>query len=113
MKPTVAAALLFIVSVSLAVAQQQPPDQVARANVGTVGVIIGTEGGTYARTGADLTILDDGTFLVLPTLRNGSLQNLSDLRCFRGVDIGFVQADALTYHATSNSIVGLAAAVTR
>ena len=40
MKPMVAATFLFIVSVSLAAAQQ-----VARANEGTVGVITGTEGG--------------------------------------------------------------------
>src|ERR1700729_3244965 len=55
------------------------------------------EGGTYARTGADLTILDDQTLRVLPSLGKGSLQNLSDILYLRGVDIGFVQADALTY----------------
>ncbi len=48
------AALLCIVSASLAVAQPLP-NQVARANGGTVGVITGMDGGTYARTGADLT----------------------------------------------------------
>ena len=73
------------------------PDQVARANEGTVGVITGMEGGTYARTGADLTILDDGTLRVLPTLGKGSLQNLADILYLKGVDVGFVQADALTY----------------
>ena len=97
MKLKIAAALLFIVSASPAVAQQQPPDQVARANEGTVGVITGMEGGTYARTGADLTILDDGTLRVLPMLGKGSLQNLSDILYLKGVDIGFVQSDALTY----------------
>jgi len=80
-----------------AVAQQQPPDQVARANEGTVGVITGMEGGTYARTGADLTILDDGTLRVLPMLGKGSLQNLSDILYLKGVDVGFVQSDALAY----------------
>jgi TRAP transporter TAXI family solute receptor len=60
-------------------------------------VITGMEGGTYARTGADLTILDDDSLRVLPTLGKGSLQNLSDILYLRGVDIGFVQADALTY----------------
>ena len=80
-----------------AVAQQQPPDQVARANEGTVGVITGMEGGTYARTGADLTILDDGTLRVLPMLGKGSLQDLSDILYLKGVDVGFVQSDALAY----------------
>ncbi len=97
MKLIVAATLLCLVSASLTVAQQQPPDQVARANEGTVGVITGMEGGTYARTGADLTILDDGSLRVLPTLGKGSLQNLSDILYLKGVDIGFVQADALAY----------------
>jgi uncharacterized protein len=60
-------------------------------------VITGMEGGTYARTGADLTILDDGALRVLPTQGKGSLQNLSDILYLKGVDIGFVQADALTY----------------
>jgi TRAP transporter TAXI family solute receptor len=96
-KLKVAAALLFIASAAPAVAQQQPPGQIARANEGTVGVITGMEGGTYARTGADLTILDDGTLRVLPTLGKGSLQNLSDILYLKGVDIGFVQSDALTY----------------
>jgi uncharacterized protein len=80
---------------SPAMAQQQP--SVVRANQGVVGVITGMEGGTYARTGADLTILDDDTLRVLPTLGKGSLQNLSDILYLRGIDIGFVQADALTY----------------
>jgi TRAP transporter TAXI family solute receptor len=65
------------------------------------------EGGTYARTGADLTILDDDTLRVLPTLGKGSLQNLSDILYLRGVDVGFVQADALTYAQQHNMFPGL------
>jgi TRAP-type uncharacterized transport system substrate-binding protein len=110
MKLMIAATVLSVVSASLAVAQQRPanqagpavaqqrqPDQIARANEGTVGVITGMEGGTYARTGADLTILDDGTLRVLPMLGKGSLQNLSDILYLKGVDVGFVQSDALAY----------------
>ena len=74
-----------------------PGPQISRGNQGVVGVITGMEGGTYARTGADLTILDDEALRVLPTLGKGSLQNLSDILYLRGIDIGFVQADALTY----------------
>jgi uncharacterized protein len=91
-------ALLCIAFAAGAQAQaQQTGDPIARANQGVVGVITGMEGGTYARTGADLTILDDDTLRVLPTLGKGSLQNLSDILYLKGVDIGFVQADALTY----------------
>lgn len=83
-------------------AQGQTQGPVAHANQGTVGVITGMEGGTYARTAADLTILDDDTLRVLPTLGKGSLQNLSDILYLRGIDIGFVQADALTYAKQHN-----------
>ena len=83
-------------------AQQQPAGEVYRANQGTVGVITGMEGGTYAQTAADLTILDDGTLRVLPIIGKGLLQNLSDILYLRGVDVGFVQADALTYAKQHN-----------
>ena len=81
---------------------RQPQDPIASANQGTVGVITGMEGGTYARTAADLTILDSDTLRVLPTLGKGSLQNLSDILYLKGIDIGFVQADALTYAKRHN-----------
>jgi TRAP transporter TAXI family solute receptor len=90
-------ALLCVLLAGAAAAQPPPQDPTAHANQGTIGVITGMEGGTYARTGADLTILDDDTLRVLPTLGKGSLQNLSDILYLKGVDIGFVQADALTY----------------
>jgi TRAP transporter TAXI family solute receptor len=85
----------------------QPPPLVSRGNTGVVGVITGMEGGTYARTGADLTILDDQTLRVLPTLGKGSLQNLSDILYLRGIDIGFVQADALAYAQQHEMFPGL------
>lgn len=86
---------------------QIPAPQVSRGSTGAVGVITGMEGGTYARTGADLTILDDETLRVLPTLGKGSLQNLSDILFLRGIDIGFVQADALAYAKQHNMFPGL------
>src|SRR5271166_2890697 len=91
------AALLCVMFACPAMAQRLPGEEVTRANQGVVGVITGMEGGTYARTAADLTILDSDTLRVLPTLGRGSLQNLSDILFLRGIDIGFVQADALTY----------------
>lgn len=100
-------AILIVAFARGASAQQQPPDLVAHANHGAVGVITGMEGGTYARTGADLTILDDDALRVLPTLGKGSLQNLSDILYLRGIDVGFVQADALTYARQHNMFPGL------
>jgi TRAP transporter TAXI family solute receptor len=67
--------------------------------------------GTYAQSAADLTILDDGTLRVLPVIGKGSLQNLSDILYLRGIDIGFVQADALTYAKQHNLFPGLAQSI--
>jgi TRAP transporter TAXI family solute receptor len=113
-RPSIAAAVLCILFAVPAGAEQptnpqntNPQNQVAAANQGTVGVITGMEGGTYARTGADLTILDSGNLRVLPTLGKGSLQNLSDILYLRGIDVGFVQSDALTYAQQHNMFPGL------
>lgn len=75
------------------------PTTVAQANAGTVGVISGGVAGTYIRIAADLaSVLDDGTSLrVLPLVGKGSVQNISDILFLRGIDIGIVQSDALTY----------------
>jgi TRAP transporter TAXI family solute receptor len=103
MPRTILTAFLLLIFVGHATAQQpQPTSEVSHANQGTVGVITGMEGGTYAQTAADLTILDDGTLRVLPVIGKGSLQNLSDILYLRGIDIGFVQADALTYAKQHN-----------
>jgi uncharacterized protein len=109
----IAAALLGLAIAGTTMAQQPPrdPAAAARANQGTVGVITGMEGGTYARTAADLTILDDDTLRVLPTLGKGSLQNLSDILYLRGVDIGFVQSDALTYAKQHNMFGNLSQSI--
>jgi TRAP transporter TAXI family solute receptor len=112
------AALLFCINGS-AFGQQvtTPPAQpgrsdpgrsdIERVNIGTVGVITGMEGGTYARTAADLTILDDDTLRVLPIIGKGSLKNLSDILYLSGIDIGFVQSDALAYAKQHNMFPNL------
>ncbi len=86
----IVAGLLMIAPIAAGAAG---PDQ------GEVGIITGMAGGTYAGTAADLTILDDAKLplRVLPIGGKGSLQNLNDIMNLRGVDIGFVQGDALTY----------------
>ncbi len=98
----VIAAVLFLALASSASAQPTLVDAATKANQGVVGVITGNIGGTYASVGSDLTILDDDTLRVLPTLGKGSLQNLSDILYLRGIDIGFVQSDALTYASQHN-----------
>jgi uncharacterized protein len=81
-------------------AQQQPIETMrARANAGTVGVVSGGVDGTYVRIAADLAaVLDNGdTLRVLPVIGKGSVQNLSDVIFVRGIDIGIVQSDVLSY----------------
>jgi uncharacterized protein len=72
---------------------------VAQANAGTVGVISGGVDGTYIRIASDLAaVLDDGDRLrVLPVVGKGSLQNVADILYLRGIDVGIVQSDVLTY----------------
>jgi uncharacterized protein len=71
----------------------------SRANSGTVGVVSGGVDGTYIRIAADLAaVLDDGDGLrVLALIGKGSVQNLSDIIFLKGIDIGIVQSDVLTY----------------
>jgi TRAP transporter TAXI family solute receptor len=81
-------------------AAQAPVDAMrARANAGTVGVVSGGVDGTYVRIAADLAaVLDSGdTLRVLPMIGKGSVQNISDVIFLRGIDIGIVQSDVLTY----------------
>jgi uncharacterized protein len=106
-------AVLLLASGARASAPVQPPESVARANAGTVGVISGGVDGTYVRIAADLSsVLDDGdTLRVLPVLGKGSLQNLADIIYLRGIDIGIVQSDALTYAKSHNLDPGISQSV--
>ncbi|HYF08744.1 MAG TPA: TAXI family TRAP transporter solute-binding subunit [Acetobacteraceae bacterium] len=70
-----------------------------RTSPGLVGVIAGGVDGTYIRIAADLAaVLDDGERLrVLAMIGRGSVQNLADILFLRGVDVGIVQSDALSF----------------
>ncbi len=76
-----------------------PAATTTRANAGSIGVISGGVQGTYIRIAADLaTTLDDGDQLrILPIIGRGSVQNIADVLYLRGVDVGIVQGDVLTY----------------
>jgi TRAP transporter TAXI family solute receptor len=70
-----------------------------RTNAGTVGVVSGGINGTYIRIAAELAaVLDKGDDLrVLPLVGKGSVQNIADVLFLKGVDIGIVQSDVLSY----------------
>jgi TRAP transporter TAXI family solute receptor len=99
------AVFLFGVPCGIAIAQQEPtqPQDVLRAEVnqGTVGIISGGVNGTYIRIASDLaSVLDNGNKLrILPIVGKGSVQNITDILYLRGIDIGIVQSDVLTFIA--------------
>jgi TRAP transporter TAXI family solute receptor len=92
-------------------AQSPQQDAILRkqVNQGTVGIISGGVNGTYIRIAADLAaVLDSGNELrVLPIIGKGSVQNITDLLFLRGVDVGIVQSDVLTYMREQKPYAGI------
>lgn len=80
-----------------------------KVNRGTVGIISGAIGGTYVQIANDLAnVLDDGdTLRVIPIIGKGSVQNIVDILYLKGIDIGIVQSDVLTYLRRQNQFPGL------
>lgn len=80
-----------------------------KVNRGTVGIVSGAIGGTYVQIANDLAnVLDDGdTLRVLPIIGKGSVQNIIDVLYLKGVDIGIVQSDVLTYLRRQNQFPGV------
>lgn len=69
-----------------------------RINRGTVGIVSGGVDGTYVRVASDLAnVLDDDNLRVIAVIGKGSVQNIDDLLYLRGIDIGIVQSDVLTF----------------
>lgn len=68
-------------------------------NETTVGIVTGTVTGTYVQFASDLSnVLDNpGKLRILAVLGKGSLQNVEDILRIRGIDLGIVQSDVLTY----------------
>ena len=100
-RPLLLVMLAFLGIGPVAMAQPAPlaDPAPAKANAGTVGIISGGVDGTYVRIAADLAaVLDDGqTLRVLPVLGKGSLRNVADIMYLRGIDVGIVQSDVLSY----------------
>ena len=70
-----------------------------RVNAGTVRIVTGSIDDTAFRIGADLSaVLDQGDdFRILPIMGKGSLQNVTDILYLKGVDLGIIQSDVLTF----------------
>lgn len=86
-------------SIDSRVAQETHQQTVQRVNGGRVGIISGGIGGTYIRIATDLaSVLDDGDDIrILPIMGKGSVQNITDILYLKGIDIGIVQSDVLSF----------------
>src|SRR6516225_1415747 len=111
-RPTIAAAVVAALATPIAPAfpasTPAPPD-IAVVNRGVVELETGRGAGISVRIAEDLAgIIDDGaTRRVLPVIGKGSLQNLTDLKLLRGIDIAILQVDVLDYARQQNLFPGI------
>src|SRR5438876_4072819 len=78
---------------SPALAKTQPPAPETGVNRGVVQLMTARAAGTSVRVAEDLAnVIDDGaTRRVLPVVGKGALQNLTDLKLLRGIDMAILQ----------------------
>src|SRR5438552_3954560 len=92
-----------------------PLDQgVAVINRGVVELETSGAAGISVRIAEDLAnLVDDGaTRRVVPVVGKGSLQNLTDLKYLRGIDMAIVQTDVLDYAKEQRLVPGIEASLT-
>lgn len=111
MKRSIIAAAVSVAAVvaPLAAPLAATPSDVAVVNRGVVELQTGRAAGISVRIGEDLAnLIDDGaTRRVLPVIGKGSLQNITDLKLLRGIDMAILQADVLDYARQQNFFPGL------
>src|SRR2546429_9703851 len=78
-------------------------------NRGVVQLETARAGGISVRIAEDIAnIVDDGaTRRVLPVVGKGALQNLTDLKLLRGIDMAILQVDVLDYARQQNIVSGI------
>jgi uncharacterized protein len=108
-RPTIAAAIFAtLIGLATPVSAAVPLD-VAVVNRGVVELQTGRAAGISVRIAEDLAnLIDDGaTRRVLPVIGKGSLQNITDLKLLRGIDMAILQADVLDYARRQDYFPGL------
>src|ERR1700687_164135 len=87
-------------------AAQTPPEN--SVNRGVVELETARAAGISVRIAEDLAnVIDDGaTRRVLPVIGKGALQNLTDLKYLRGIDMAIVQSDVLDYAKDKRLVPG-------
>jgi TRAP-type uncharacterized transport system substrate-binding protein len=86
-----------------------PPPPEPGVNRGVVQLETARAAGISVRIAEDLAnVIDDGaTRRVLPVVGKGALQNLTDLRLLRGIDMAILQIDVLDYARQQNLLPGI------
>src|SRR5215472_10586455 len=111
-RPTIAAAVVAVLAAPIAdviSAGAAVPTDVTVVNRGVVELETGRAAGISVSIAEDLAnVIDDGaTRRVLPVIGKGSLQNITDLKLLRGIDMAILQADVLDYARQQNYLPGL------
>ena len=111
-RPTMAAAVVAVLAAPIAVATSTGaavPTDITVVNRGVVELETGRAAGISVGIAEDLAnVIDDGaTRRVLPVIGKGSLQNITDLKLLRGIDMAILQADVLDYARQQNYFPGL------
>jgi uncharacterized protein len=99
----VAAIIVAFAPAALAKTAGPPPPETG-INRGVVQLETARAGGISVRIAEDLAnVIDDGaTRRVLPVVGKGALQNLTDLKLLRGIDMAILQVDVLDYARQQN-----------
>jgi uncharacterized protein len=111
---TITAAALFALassSVCPALAKTAGPPPEIGVNRGVVKIETASGAGISVRIAEDLAnLIDDGsTRRVMPVIGKGALQNITDLKLLRGIDMAILQTDVLDYARQQNLFPGIEA----
>jgi uncharacterized protein len=103
----VTTAYLNTSAISAKTAPPRPPE--VGVNRGVVELETARAAGISVRIAEDLAnVIDDGaTRRVLPVVGKGALENITDLKLLRGIDMAILQVDVLDYARQQNLFPGL------
>src|ERR1700730_16656791 len=110
---TIAAAIVFTLVSAMAwpalPKTAGPPPEVGVVNRGVVELETARAAGISVQIAEDLAnVVDDGaTRRVLPVIGKGALQNITDLKLLRGIDMAILQTDVLDYARQQNLFPGM------
>jgi TRAP-type uncharacterized transport system substrate-binding protein len=110
---TITAAIIFTLVLPIArpalAKNAAPPPEIGVVNRGVVELETARAAGISVQIAEDLAnVVDDGaTRRVLPVIGKGSVQNITDLKLLRGIDMAILQADVLDYARQQNRFPGI------